>query len=610
MEVEANLTPLGAEMSLIEQFCEIDKRLSMRIDALSSQSEPDRTEESIRFFSNQFVEAIDSSLKQQYEIQVRSGTDQNHEQGSEYIDTLINSYFTWKVAQIVYIQKNDCKAIEYLNVIRPNYANPDHGRDLVQLLSLGEFNQFMMFLTNLKFPNVHLNDFVRLFEHTFGKRDNFYKPFNQETEEYKQKQAFHTVFELQKKDFRDLKVKYLKCSEWANTLPLGQKEIWDSLSYCLDMLGGDTDFILEKYSDDVIILLSCYLLFIDPTLNEDVVFEFERKYNALINRGSSVKSEDDLDTPAASISYTISNLLFIVFGNTNDAHKFIQTCLGLFPMWINYHLGKLLLISKKLRNHRKVPELRNLDYYEFLLDEYLQYLLQVQINFGCFKYYYLHQFDFDKRMQLDYLKRIVCINLKDQRTLEAISSKNCQYIIEKAITSAVKVEFRSVLTLKDLLLFLNYAKGEGLCTQLLCIIFDIEESEKVTGDPEKTLEYCRIILADSRESLSALSFYSKICELKYSARSSTDFKLLFESTSYILQTLEDKNLVFYLEVFKVMDAIFEHFNSAVDYRFDDQIVEDINMIYQKALLRMHSIPAHERYRKHMNQVAPKILKLL
>ncbi len=56
-----------------------------------------------------------------------------------------------------------------------------------------------------------------------------------------------------------------------------------------------------------------------------------------------------------------------------------------YPWWMTYHLGKLLIIGKSIKNIKEeTASLGGLNYFTFISRKYLQYLNVIEIDFNTF----------------------------------------------------------------------------------------------------------------------------------------------------------------------------------------------------------------------------------
>lgn len=606
MEVESVSQPTVVDLAIIDQFCEIDKNFNSNLNILRSSVENEAMNQILRDFSLRFQKVIESTTA---DVLHKS----QGEEFQELTNTLLNCSLIWRIAHIVYLQKKDCKAMEYLHIIRQNYAFKKTSDNWTMMLALGDFKSFMLVLTSAKFPEKELNDFLHRFEQAFVVRENFYKPFDSDGSDYKSKLKFQATFERQKTEMQSLITDYENtASQFTSRLTPDQKKDWGYLGESLRLLSGDLDFIIENFEADILLLIACYLLFIDPTVDEDKLAPFSEKIALQRKKRSiSIESEDDLNTDE-NLKYELSDVLLSIFENSSDAHFFIQKCLDFLPMWMVFHLSKLLIYSKKLKSRKSLPEFQHKNYYDYLVEEYLKYLIVVaRANFSVCKYYYMQNFDFDKNLNAEYLKQIVCVNLKQAETLRTMSDNGLQSMVDKAVAKAVnEPEYSKELEFHHYILFLKYVKSEQLVDQLLQTIFKAETESAQTLMPEKVLDYCRALQQSDRIHSSNLEFYSKICELKAMVKNSPDFKMLFENAAYILTALGRLSLAFYLEVFKVIDRLFDHFNASTDYEFDGNLVEDVNIILQKKILKAAVLMPNSNAKKDFEGLSRKLLILI
>jgi len=606
MEVESVSQPTVVDLAIIEQFCEIDKNFTSNLNMLTSTFESEALNQILREYSMRFQKVIESTIT---DVHDKAPGDEFQ----ELTNTLLNCSLIWKIAHIVYLQKRDCKAKEYLRIIRQNYSFEKTSDHWSTMLALGDFNSFMLVLTTVKFPEKELNEFLHRFERVYASRDNFYSPFDTEANEYKSKMSFQAMFEKQKAQMQSLIPDYRNITDqFTSKLTRDQRRDWDNLGDCLSLLSGDMDFIIDKFEADILLMISCYMLFVDATVDEDKFAPFSKKIAQQRNQKSiSIESEDDLNTDE-NLKYELNDVILSIFENSSDAHFFIQKCLDFLPMWMVYHLSKLLIFSKKLKNRKNVPELQNKNYYDYLVEEYLKYLIVVaRANFSVCKYYYLQNFDFDRNLNLDYLKQIICLNLKDAETLRTMSENGFQSMVDRAVAKAVSdPQYSKELEFHHYILFIKYVKSQQLIDQLLEIIFKAEADSAQTLMPEKILDHCRSLQQSDRVHSTNLELYSKICELKAMLKNSKEFKLLFETASYILQTIGKHSMVFYLEVFKIMDRLFDNFSIDTDYKFEDNLIEEVNVIFQTRILKAKLLSGNPNVKKDFEGLGRKLLKLI
>lgn len=483
--------------TLIHEMAKMDRSVN-RSYSSEIQSSPELVKSEMIEASKRFMEIINGVLESAFDTLPADSQD---------IMTLTDCFFVWNIVHIFYIDKNNSIAEDFATLIGKTLPQP---QKLEEFLIRADFGGF---LTKLKsYGARYVNEdpterqrllglFNNIQELVIG-RNNFFRPIDLYETKAVQRNTFKKSFESQKERFKDI---LNNLQSLSNKEDSGIKSLINSVK----LLSGDTEYIKQEYSTSDMQLFTCYLLFIDPLLDGNLVRQFmgslstnkstrlllhskstnaHRKSQSNDDSISSVNDLEDGELPDDEIlgkcSDLIKNIILKCFLNPDNAYAVAETLLINTPKWLGFHIIKLLIIIRTIK-HGTVDSDSSSNYYGTLLDGYLKYLITESCTFKVFKAYYIQMYNFNDNIKFDYLLRIVFININDNEMLVYLNRQNCSYIVEKAVNHFISTEKFQELQPNTLISLLSYTNEESVAEQLFEILFNVKLTALRSKDDEE-----------------------------------------------------------------------------------------------------------------------------
>lgn len=407
-------------------------------------------------------------------------------------EQLLNSFFVWSFAQIFYINRFNAKSDDFAALVRLNYAVNEE-TSAAMLLALGLLPQFHARIEALA-VGVRHPEAVNVLRRACSLVEHFSTGFRSSARGgARERRAFADTIAFRRQKLTELADRCAQVVEaCVNELSIEQTRSIGELVSLLGVLRGDLQALHRFYKEDALLLCAAFFLYANPLCEE----QHEASLLALLRAEGS-----------ALLDNAFNRLLLRGAESCEDAFEFLRAAEELCPRWLSFHLGKLLLRAGALRPGRLLhPPQDNL---EHLAERYLDHLVRCKAEFATFWHYYAQVFDLKENVNVNLLKRAVCVNLREKSMREFLEHRDKEAVVEAVLVDVLRVEaFRAKMEFDELLVLLSFvesvavvnalfaamlvAPGAGTEKRLLCVR---EAGLKLGSQPAKKLHFfnCKLL---------------------------------------------------------------------------------------------------------------------
>lgn len=397
-------------------------------------------------------------------------------------DNLSNHIFFWKIFHIIYLKKDNSKGKELVELFQ-NYLK-DEDDDLIKILFLGDFLKFNNKIKKISSENQDINKIILEIISELNKRDHYFIR-DSNIKKIQNERDFLERFNENKLIFKEL---LEKLTQILSENEFTKNKKFKKLIICLNFLSGDEKTIIKICKDKFLSIIPTYILFIDPTVEENKFNKFIELYlnsYKMIDNKKIEKEEykSDMSLIENEEDEIYLKILFSILSNQSKPHESLQFSMEIFFPYFYYHLGELLYLNYNMEIYLNKNLKEN--YFINLLNLYLQFLIEEKISFQIFNLYYCEIYDYKDNVNDDILTSAIFVNLKDRNMVEFLENNNALIYFERILEIAItrNLPFNK----QDLLLYLTKVKNSNLLTEILKFYF--EKDFKNTNnffDNEKT----------------------------------------------------------------------------------------------------------------------------
>ena len=328
----------------------------------------------------------------------------------------VNLLLIWKIAELFFLKKEANWVNSFRAIIASNF--PTGHRSLEESLVLNDNAEFQNLLANLTIDDEEFGMILDTISELINDRRSTFSKVSSRVSHEQAVSKFNIGLNSDKNRSRS-QIERLKCLQdkndkiWPDHLKILAREVMG----CLRIMAGDVKYMASRFSNNILILLCCYIAFGDPCLNKEGVLNLKREYEIEgINSGDQEIND--------------SNLLFDVFENVENQHSFLQIVSDKMAPWFVFHFGDLLIINKNLPLNKKFQGKEKLiDYSEYLVSNYVNFLSKLRIEFDTFLIYYERVFDFEGNINFEALIAFSKINFNQKELLSCLKERKCGWIL-------------------------------------------------------------------------------------------------------------------------------------------------------------------------------------
>ena len=401
------------------------------------------------------------------------GQIQDDEEREEYA----NYYLIWSMVQIFYFERSNSKGQDFIYLMKNFYDESD---DLDNILISGDFNGFITKLKEIKidmdFSGMDKQKVLELFkeiEEFISNRKNYLTKLQIHANFITQKQAFKQLFEEQINKAKGL-LKKLQLIVPSN------KEEFVPLINSLKLLCSDIDFVRENFLDNAQKLINIFVLFFDPLIEENSYKEFLNELIGCNIDNLNDSPEDSNSKKQIKKLFEGNNCAYVsaILRNPDDPVDFFKIIVNSLPKWLTFHFYKLLIILDIVKDNIS-DESTQASVFRLQCHDYLNYLINKQVDFNLFCDYYYLFYDLENRINFEFLLKIVVININDQDMYKVLEKNKCEYIVDKALMEVLSFEDTQYLNIRTLLSLLLYSSIAVVPSRLYKIILNTKINQGI-----------------------------------------------------------------------------------------------------------------------------------